>query len=58
MNDKTNMRSEPNSKTPNQEFFPTPEGGQLESVMTSLLALNNWLLAFEDRTDGVDRRNG
>lgn len=57
MNDKTNMRSEPNSKTPNQEFVPMPEGVQPESVMTSLLALNNWLMAFEDRTDGAERRS-
>jgi hypothetical protein len=57
MNDKTDMRSESNSQIPNQEYFSAPEGNQPESVMTSLLALNNWLLAFEDRTEGADRRS-
>ena len=57
MNDKTNMRRDPNSKTTNQEFLPTPEGDQPDSVMTSLLALNHWLLAFENRTDSADRRS-
>ena len=57
MNDKKSMRSEPNSKTPQQELSAPPEGGQPESVMTSLLALNHWLLAFENRTDSADRRS-
>ena len=57
MNDKTNMRSEANSKIPKEECLPTPEAGQPESVMTSLLALNHWLMTFEDRTDGAERRS-
>ena len=57
MNDKKSMRSEPNGNASHQELSTPPESGQPESVLTSLLALNNWLLAFENRTDGADRRN-
>jgi hypothetical protein len=56
MNDKANMRSELDGNTPNREISTRPNGDQPESVMQSLVALNTWLLAFENRTDGAEQR--
>ena len=52
MHDMTNMRSEQNGQTTGRELSTPAEGAQPESVMPSLVALNTWLLAFEDRADG------
>ncbi|MEI9977203.1 MAG: hypothetical protein WDO73_37195 [Ignavibacteriota bacterium] len=56
MNDKTNMQSESSGEITNREFYRPVGGDQPESVMLSLLALNSWLLAFEDRPDRADQR--
>jgi len=46
------MRSEQNSETTNRALSTPPDGGAPESVLPSLMALNTWLLAFEDRPEG------
>jgi len=52
MNGMTNMRSEQNGQTTGRELSTPPDGAQPESVMPSLVALNTWLLAYEDRAEG------
>jgi hypothetical protein len=56
MNDKTSMRSEPNGELTNLELSMTPEYDNPESLLPSLIALNTWLLTFEDRPDRADQR--
>jgi len=56
MNDKENMRSEPDGNTTKRELSNPAEGTPPESLMPSLVALNKWLLAWEDRPEGADRR--
>jgi len=50
------MRSELDGNNPKRQIAAPPDGEQPESVMQSLVALNTWLLAFENRTDGADQR--
>ncbi len=49
------MCSKSNSKT-EQELCNTHEETAPESVLSSLLALNAWLLAFENRPERADQR--
>jgi hypothetical protein len=55
MNDKTTMRSEQNGNITNREFSSPSEGAPPESVMPSLVALNTWLLTWEERTEGGEQ---
>ena len=56
MNDMKNMRNELNGRTTDGELSPASDGNQPESLMPSLMALNTWLLAFEQRSDAPDPR--
>jgi hypothetical protein len=50
------MRSEQNGNITNREFSSPSEGAPPESVMPSLVALNAWLLTWEERADGGELR--
>jgi len=48
------MQSEPDHKPEDWRPSTPPEGTSAESVMPSLVALNKWLIRWDDRPDEVN----
>jgi hypothetical protein len=48
------MQSEPDPKPEDRRPSTPPEGTSAESVMASLVALNKWLIKWDDRPDAAD----